>query len=240
MRRAFDRGPGSQSSLIIRPSRGCCSDESEGRSPSDGTFGSFSHGPAGANTKLHWKRFWDGSDSTINNGQLIHIGWSTQDHSSSVFDMYWTDATGERIPGSVVVNITSGWTYEQFSSHASATWENSFNPGLAQPADIFDTHYLVLAGGPIPLADLNLRNEALNDMLIPLPGGELFTVSPGGPPVDIPIPETVPPGAAVILRYGVMAPGTQAESVDFVQFQVPGGETPVEESTWRAIKGLFK
>src|SRR5580704_2621458 len=67
-----------------------------------GNFASFSNGLSGSNQLLRWQNFWDGNDNRIENGQVIHVGWTTADHSSSILDMYWTDVCGNRIPGSVV------------------------------------------------------------------------------------------------------------------------------------------
>ncbi|MEK6677626.1 MAG: hypothetical protein AABZ47_18485, partial [Planctomycetota bacterium] len=48
----------------------------------------------------------------IDNGELVHVGWTTLDHSSNIKDMFWTDAQGNRIPGSKIHNTTNRWHYE--------------------------------------------------------------------------------------------------------------------------------
>ncbi|MBD3233425.1 MAG: T9SS type A sorting domain-containing protein [candidate division Zixibacteria bacterium] len=185
---------------------------------SDGRFNSFAHGPDGANTKLHWQNFNDNDNDRIDTGQLIHVGWSTSDHSSSVKDMYWTDETGQRIPGSVVYNTTSGWTYEQ--GFVLIRFDNFFDPqqGPGQlPIDIIDVNFVPVPE-PFPLAELNMRNEELNQMMVPVPGGEQITVGPGEE-IVLELGD-FPPDMSIVLRYVVMAPESQADAIDFVQFSL--------------------
>lgn len=180
--------------------------------PYRGQFGSFASGPQGQNTLLRWTNFNDGGNNIIDTGQTIHVGWSTQDHSSNILDMYWTDASGNRIPGSVVHNITSGWRYE--SRRADVQWEYEFNHGA--PITIYQVYFAVLPL-PVPLANLNRENRELDMALRPLPGGEQFVLTPGQERT-LPIPVPVEPGQAVVLRYRCMAPSSHAVAMDYVQF----------------------
>lgn len=186
--------------------------------PKGGKFGSFAHGPnADGNTVMHWQNFKDGKDTTINTGQVIHVGWSTSDHSSSVIDMYWTGKDGQRLPGSVIFNLTSNWRYEQ-----SFVWVNWLHEYAGNSAiEIRNVHFAVIAA-PIPLDTLNTENAMLDEQLQPLPGGENFEIVPGEE-VSLQIPEEVMPGSAVVLRYEVLGTGSDAESLDFVQFVVEDG-----------------
>ncbi len=191
---------------------------------SSGRFGSFATGPVGPNTGLRWDNFKDNDNNVIDTGQTIHVGWSTADHSSHVKDMYWTDATGRRIPGSVVFNITTGWRYETAIESLLLTWRNEVVPGAGEPraVQISNVHIGVFPG-PWPLEELNAENQWLERWLRPMPGGEMFVVHPGQTfGLTTPIP---PPGAAVVLRYVVEeaqgGPAPQqasAVSVDYVQF----------------------
>jgi hypothetical protein len=176
-----------------------------------GKFASFSHGPHGANYRLHWQHFWDGNDNRIDNGQVIHVGWSTADHASSVLDIYWTDQCGERIAGSVVYNITSGWTYESSSGVCHATWNHNFaGESLVEISNIqFATSFDSYA-----LADLNGQNRVLAQNLRPLHDGNVTLCN--NQSFSIAIPESL--GRSVVLVYDVNARDSSAQSRDFVQF----------------------
>ncbi|NIM13202.1 MAG: hypothetical protein GTO45_13880 [Candidatus Aminicenantes bacterium] len=180
-----------------------------------GWFESFAHGQNDktGNTELHWQNFNDGTDNVINNGQVIHVGWTTIDHSSKVIDMYWTGKDGQKMPGSIILNITSGWTYEQ-ASYAYLHWDNDYT--VEMPIQINNVQYAVMATS-VPLEELNTRNEELNSQFQPIAGGESFEVQPGEE-VTLQVPENVPPGSAVVVRYQVDGPGSDARVIDFVQF----------------------
>lgn len=175
-------------------------------------FGGFSNGPIGPNHLLHWQYFWDGTDNRIDNGQIIHVGWSTADHSSTVVDMYWTDQCGRRIPGSIVYNITSNWTYESSRRECTATWTNHFdNEPLVEISNI----QFAVRPERYNLADLNGANEELVRSLQPLTDrrvtlchGQTFSAS---------IPDSF--AQNVVLVYDVNSRGSAAASRDFVQFQ---------------------
>ncbi len=184
-----------------------------------GQFGSFAHGPSGANTKLHWQNFTDGGNNRIDTNQTIHIGWSTADRSSSILDMYWTDASGNRIPGSVVYNVTTQWTYETATGQVILQWTNPYNV----PLSFFDV-FFEITPTPVPLEELNLENTLLNDRLQLLPQGQQFTLPPAGT-MSLPLPIMLPPDANIILRYRVDGQNNMAQTIDFVQFPV---KPPVE------------
>ncbi len=183
-------------------------------------FGSFSWGPSGANTLLHWQNVIEPSgNGVIDPGEMVHVGWTTADHSSHVLDMYWTDASGNRIPGSKILNVTSGWTYET-AGFVVVDWHNIFTTDWGE---VFPIEILELAVGvfpePWPLAELNWENQLLNDMLVPMPGGS-FVVGPQEA-MTLTLPFDVPPGSAVVLRYFVTGPGSDAFATDWVQFETP-------------------
>ncbi len=185
-----------------------------------GRFQSFATGPVGPNTAMRWDNFRDWDNNIIDTGQTIHVGWSTADHSSHVKDMYWTGPTGSRIPGSVVLNITSGWRYETATGTLWLSWNNVFQPeeGQSVPIIIRNVNIAVLPR-PVPLEELNAENRFLADQLRPLPGGEGFEV----PPLqtfDLPVPG-IRPGNTIVLRYEVITPSGLAQATDFVQFTVP-------------------
>jgi hypothetical protein len=177
-----------------------------------GWFNSVSHGPVSGNTMIHWQNFWDGKDNVINTGQTIHVGWSTADHSSSVKDMYWTDKYGKKIPGSIVFNITSGWTYEQ--ARVYVHWQHDYD--VSTPIEIRNVNFAILTY-PVELEFLNTENINLNSQMIPIPAGANFMVYPGDV-FTLTLPAEVLPNSPVVLRYEVLGTGSDAVSLDYVQF----------------------
>ncbi len=213
----INKGPAAHDIAVILSGSETVTNHYDGYS--NGRFNSFSHGPDGANTKMHWQAFNDsggGGDGNgmIDTGQLIHVGWSTSDHSSNVLDMYWTDEQGNRIPGSIVYNSTSGWTYETSTQTVSLDFENLFD----SPMVVFDLQFAVLPE-PLPLAELNNQSDLLQQTLRPVPGGEQFILEPGAA-VTLFIDQPIPPDATVVLRYVVDMPESDAFALDFVQFSV--------------------
>lgn len=183
--------------------------------PLQGRFNSFATGPDGPNTKMRWQDFDDNDNDLIDPGQKIHVGWSTSDHSSNIKDMYWTDETGARIPGSIVYNITSDWRYETSTLITTLVWPNLFDDLVL----VTGAEFAVLSE-PVPLEDLNEFNTDLVSQLEPLPGASSFEVAPGES-VEFDLPSLVAEGQAVVVRYGMFAPGTAAATTDYVQFVVP-------------------
>ncbi|MBU0640461.1 MAG: IPTL-CTERM sorting domain-containing protein [Planctomycetes bacterium] len=184
--------------------------------PYQGQFDTFTVEDSGGNTLLHWRGFDDGSDNVINTGQTIHIGWSTEDHFSNILDMWWTDSAGNRIAGSVVLNITCNWTFSAAAQLAQAEWCNiHLGGGSPRTITILHPHYAVFPEA-IPLEDLNTQNTALAAALQPFSVSS-FDVAYGDCATQD-IPGAVPEGSAVVLRYEVEAGGSQAETLDFVQF----------------------
>jgi hypothetical protein len=169
---------------------------------------------ADGNTILHWQGFTDGDNNAIDNGQVIHVGWSTKDKSSKVIDMYWTNYQGRRIMGNVIINITPGWVTTD--GMVDVTWRNDF----VQPSiiNIRNLHFTT-TDMEIPLAELNAENNFLQNNLIAFPTGGDFDIAPGEE-VTLRIPTVVLNGTALVLRYEVMGTGSDAEALDFVQFVV--------------------
>lgn len=188
--------------------------------PKRGRFDSFADGPDGPNTLLRWRNFDDGSDTTINTNQTIHIGWAINGNSQIV-DMYWTDASGNRIPGSVVYNIDTEWTYETAEDIAQATWQNAFDPseGGRQSITISNIQYTLL-DSEIDPNQLNAENPDLVGLFQPLEGGDSFSLDFGQSQTLL-IPGNVPEESAVVLRYEISAVGSAAQTIDFVQFVAP-------------------
>jgi hypothetical protein len=175
--------------------------------PKVGKFGTVGIGPSGGNTKIHWQNFKDGTDTAINTGQVIHVGWCTSGQSN-VTNMFWTNQQGNPIPGSVVYNITSGWRYR--TNFLVAVFLNHF----PVPVTISNVHW---AAFPVPfgLDQINAENTELNAALQPVPGGAAFVVAPGEE-VELPLPD-IAPGWALELRYEVRGSGSDAEAVDFIE-----------------------
>jgi hypothetical protein len=187
--------------------------------PLQGRFNSFATGPDGANTQMRWQDFDDGGNDMIDTGQKIHVGWSTSDHSSNIKDMYWTDETGSRIPGSIVYNITSDWRYETSTLITTLVWPNLFDELVL----VSGAEFAVL-DDTVPLEELNEFNSDLVAQLEPVPGASSFEVAPGES-VEFDLPSLVGEGQAVVVRYGMFAPGTAAATTDYIQFVVPAPAT---------------
>jgi hypothetical protein len=186
-----------------------------------GHFGSFAYGPTGPNTDLRWNNFWDGTDDEINTNQWVHIGWTSDAHEMGILDMWWTDESGHRIPGSVVYNDFTKWTYETSTHTVTLTWDNDFVPdpafGSPQTISVSNVHFAILPA-PIALADLNGENDSLAAHLQPLPNGCCLSIPPNQS-VTMSIPVPVAEGAQVVIRYEVTAPGTSGESIDYLGFR---------------------
>ena len=177
-----------------------------------GHFGSVSNGPSGSNTLIHWQKFSDGVDTKINTGQTIHVGYSTSDHSSHILDAWWTDLQGNRISGSVVFNITSGWTYRTATRRFTLSFRNDFR-AAAVPLVIRNIRVAVVTA-PFPLAQLNRCNGALAAALQPIASG--FSLGPGQERI-VELSQNVAPNAAVIAVYDVDGSGNGGFSTDYVQ-----------------------
>jgi len=126
-----------------------------------GRFKSFATGPSGANTEMKWDNFVDGGNNQIDTNQTIHVGWSTSDNSSNVKDMFWTDATGQRMSGIAIFNITSGWRYNTATEILTLEFENIFVSSPFSGLQTIDIEIVMLeltSVNPIdilPLEDLN-------------------------------------------------------------------------------------
>jgi hypothetical protein len=182
----------------------------------EGKFHSISSGPSGPNTLIHWQSF-DGPGPVIKNGKKLHVGYSTADCSSRILDMYWTDPSGNRIPGSVVYNITSGWRYSTTGTF-SLVFENRF---AAEATISIRNLRVAVWPQPFPLAELSNGNRALIASLQPVAAS--LDLRPGEER-SATLPERVPEGSSVIAVYDVVGSGNDAVSTDFVQMQaVPAG-----------------
>lgn len=163
------------------------------------------------NTVLHWQN-GNGVDAPIPPGKLIHVGWCTlKEHN--IANMYWTDKNGNRIPGSVVYNLTSRRLY--INGRLVLRFTNEFENGA--PITISDLA-VARVSTELPLDQLNRQNEALARLFEPVSGGTSFAVAPGQT-VEV-LVDGVAAGQAVVLRYGVSGPGSNAQALDFVQFPV--------------------
>ncbi len=189
--------------------------------PNQGIFNNFAVGIVGGNTQLRWWNFFDGINNVVDPQQIIHVGWTTQDHSSNVIDMYWTGPGDERLQIPPDYNITIDWTKTAPQAFI-VTWNNIFAPAgwPIVPITIANVNFAVLPGA-VPLALLNAQNAALAALFVPLPGGVNFVVPPFPVPgVTLPIPAVVPVGSVVVVRYDVTAPGSSCMiATDYVQFK---------------------
>jgi hypothetical protein len=186
-----------------------------------GWFNSFSWGPQSGRTKLHWQNFQNGSDNKIDQNDVIHIGWGNCDsRASKPVDMYWTDASGNKIPGEIY-NITSGWHYITSTKKVWLEWTNSFRQGSSDTATITiaNVRYAVL-NTAVPLENLNTENATLAAQLQVLPGGTGFAVVPGAT-AQLEVPGSVDTTQSVVVRYEVSAAGSAAAATDFIEITDP-------------------
>jgi hypothetical protein len=184
-------------------------------------FDSVSYGPknGGPNTSIHWQGFYDGEDDVINTGESVHVGFSAEipqdNFDNNIINMVWTNELGLPIPGSVVYNTVSRIYYRK----------NKFRIGFSNDFDataVMEIRDLQIAAlpQPFPLAELNPCNQALYAALVGVSPG--FDLAPGES-VELDLPPTVTEGTTVVAVYRVLADGTDAESLDFVQTTATAG-----------------
>lgn len=206
-----NRGPAAYDLAIVLQGLETLTNSFNGHTGGDkvGWFDAPSTTTVGGNTVIHWQNFADGTDNQINNNQTIHVGFSTADGTHTIVDMYWTDIHGNRIPGSVVYDVSTGQTYK--SGQLNWQWANNF--ATAAQISVSNVRYAVFPQ-PFPLAQLNGENAELARALATLTPD--FVLGPGEQR-SIALPASVPQGSAVITVYETSAPGTGANLVNFVQ-----------------------
>lgn len=170
-------------------------------------FNSFSLVLAGANEFLHWQNV-NGVNAQILTGDLVHVGWCTR-KSNKIVDMWWTDLSGGRVPGSFVYE---SYVHQSNNPRPGVIWDNLF----AGPLVVSNVAY-ALSSTPWSLDQLNRENTVLASQLTPLPGGTSFQVDAGAS-VELPVADAAL-GQYIVLRYSVSASDSAAQTVDYVQFQ---------------------
>jgi hypothetical protein len=175
-------------------------------------FSSFTPTLAGANEFLHWQNA-NGKNDPILTGDIIHVGWCTA-KPTDIIDMWWTDLRGARVAGSVVQE-TSAHQWNGGSTIA-VQWNNAALQ-TAAALRVADVNFN-LSPTPWNLDQLNRQNTVLAEGLRPLPGGTSFDLAPGAS-VQLPVPGAVA-GQWIVLRYSVSGSVSQADSTDYVQFQL--------------------
>lgn len=181
-----------------------------GPTPPRGVFSSFTGIPAGPNTFLHWRNL-NGVDKPIGLGDLVHIGWCTNSFTP-IIDMWWTDKSGGRVPGSVVCE--SAMHSSNGAGGVFAQWDNAF----ANAAMVVANVRFAVSRTPWPLEDLNRSNGVLAEQLRPLPGGDSLALEPGeSARLAVPAART---GDFLVVSYDVRGKGCMADTQDFVQLQV--------------------
>jgi hypothetical protein len=167
-------------------------------------------------TTVHWQTFNDGTDNKIDNGQVIHVGWRFSGAKTKEIAMYWTDLSGNRIPGSVVYNVNTDWTYNSGTGNVGLHWANMNQTATA--IHVENLHAAVFSA-EIDLANLNEENKELGTNLAPVPGGEDITIEHGAE-AFLELRRTVAPGSAVVLRYKVTGAGSDGVIYNYFQFVV--------------------
>jgi hypothetical protein len=171
-------------------------------------FSSFTNVPAGANAFLHWRNL-NGTNAPILTGALVHVGWCTL-RANNIVDMWWTDLSGGRVPGSVVYEIGA---HSANSPVPGVQWDNLFTG----PVVISDVA-VAISRSRWDLAALNRNNRELALQLQPLEGGTSFQVPPGGT-VILSLPNASQ-GDWVVVRYSASGNCSGSQTTDFVQFQI--------------------
>jgi len=169
-----------------------------------GRFQTVTVDSAGANTVIHWENPTGSvAGDGITDGEVVHVGFSTADHDASIADSYWTDENGARIFGSTVLIV---------GGHVGSDWvtvENTF----PMAADIRSIRVGTFPA-PLPLADLNARNLALLDQLVPVSGPMILLP---GDTVSFPLAVPAVPGGSVVLLVEASAPDSDAVAMTFQQ-----------------------
>lgn len=158
---------------------------------------------AGSNTVIHWETPTGsvGGDG-IQDGEVIHVGFSTADHDADIVDSYWTDEDGARIFGSKILIVGGhiGRDRVRVTNNFPLVAEVSVR------AATFD--------GALPLEVLNARNDELMAQLEPLGGP--FILLPGDEMV-LPFEMPAPDGGAVVVLIESQGDGSQAVAMNFQQ-----------------------
>jgi len=177
-------------------------------------FTSFTTTPSGANELLHWQNF-NGTNAPIPTGSgsgpaQVHVGWCTVS-PNNILNMFWTDAFGAQIPGSIV---------DQVGGHASASstpgvqWDNASN----HPITVSHVYYAIFSTR-IALGLLNHDNRTLAAALQPVPGGTTVTIS-AGKSAQLTLPK-VKSKDWVVIVHDVTGSQSKGAVTDFVQYQQP-------------------
>jgi hypothetical protein len=180
-------------------------------SPCGINFATFGTDPVGPNKRLRWQT----PNQPIATGDLVHVGF-TVPAPAAIKDMYFTDASGNRLPGSIVHQTAAHGFYD--GMYFDVILDNFFAPvldGQSRPLPLYisDVQVAVLPG-PVDLADLNNDNMDLADLFEPLFDGRVI-LEPGDVLV-LTLPDPPPPDGFVVLRYVVEGENGMARSVDFV------------------------
>jgi hypothetical protein len=176
-------------------------------------FGTFTVAPSGPDQMLHWQNLNGVNDpipTGTATGPLFHIGWCTGS-PNNVTNMYWTDLSGNPIPGGVVYQVSG---HASSSSTPGVQWDNATNHSFT-----VNNVYYSPVPTPFPLGDLNGRNTNLTKLLKPLPGGKAIPIDPRKS-AQLSLPG-VNPGDWLVVVYEVTGEGTRGIVKDFVQFQMP-------------------
>ena len=158
---------------------------------------------AGSNTVIHWEAPTGSvAGDGVQNGEVVHVGFSTGDGDAEIVDSYWTDEDGARIFGSTVLIV---------GGHVGRDWIGVTNrfPLVAEV-----NVRAVGLDAPMPLAELNAQNEELMALLEPV-GGPL--VLGPGETVELPLPDAAAGAAAVVVLIESQGPGSQAVAQNFQQ-----------------------
>ena len=180
----------------------------------DHHFRTFSKSFDGLNTTLHWEHPYDETlvppaPAPIFPGNIIHVGYSTPDKTSTIIDMYWTDLFGNRIHGGEIA-VVGGHI-----DVGGVTFHNTLKSRIS----ISNLRYQ-FRNVPVRLEELTARNPNVMGALLPLPFPGAITLEPGQS-VRVAFPHPALPGHAAIVVYDTIGPSANgapaARSITFVQ-----------------------
>ncbi len=178
-------------------------DHYNGTSGVDDVFALFGVAFSGGNTFLHWTN--PGSPIPpvpAGHAPQAHVGFTTANNNCPIIDFFWTDASGNRIPGSVIGVL------EDHLTHTTITITN----GLSSTVTVGPVRW-GCSTTTFPLSGLNRTNSALQSILTTI-SSSVVTL---GPNQSVHIPFPTPPCL---------------ECTCYTNYKISGSSLSAESSPW--------
>lgn len=186
---------------------------------SDGHFGSMQQGTsADGNTTLTWSNLSDSDgNGTVDPNQLVHVGW-TLTENVCIKSMYFVDAAGNPIPGGTIENTTP--LVEISAAGTNITWGSNSDSPVDLTNIRINPFWQGEPGIVFPLAELNMFNPVLNDMLLPWVSGPI-TLFPDQQ-FTLQLPFVPAPTQPLLLAVSMTGPNSATFAIDFMQLTATG------------------